>query len=235
MNHSGLAGMGGGVRRAALAAVVTAAAVAGAEAQEYRTSLGASAGTPGIGVTLGRSLDAKLGARLAGNFFSYSDNYEETDLTYDATLKLRTIELLIDFHPAENAFRLSGGFVYNGNVVEGTAVPTGGTLVINGTEYTAQQAGTLTAQGDIGTHKIAPYVGLGFGRTGGGSRVFFTFDLGVIFQGTPRVTVNATGPLALAPGFQADLAAEEAELNQDLDKSYYKYYPVVAIGFGVRF
>jgi hypothetical protein len=224
-----------GLSRALVAAAVWAMVALGAEAQEHRTSVGFSAGSPGIGLSLGRSLNERVGVRFAGNLFNYSDEFQETDLTYDATLKLRTVEALVDFHPARNAFRLTGGLVLNGNGVEGTGIPTGGTLVINGTTYTAEEVGTLTMQGDVGSRTIAPYAGLGFGRTRGGSRVFFTLDLGVIFQGTPHVTLAATGPVSSDPGFQADLAAEEAEINQDLDEPYLRYYPVLAVGLGIRF
>jgi hypothetical protein len=231
----GLTRISGVLTRAAGTAVISAVAVAGAEAQEYRTAVSASVGTPGIGVSVGQSLSTKVGVRLAGNFFNYSDQYDQSDLTFDATLKLRTIDVLLDFHPASSPFRLTGGLVFNKNIVEGTGVPNSGTLVINGTPYPAAAVGTLTAHGDVGSRSVAPYLGLGFGRTEGDSRVFFALDMGVIFQGKPTVTLAATGPIAGVPTFQANLAAEEADINQDLDRSYFKYYPVVSIGVGVRF
>jgi hypothetical protein len=55
----------------------------------------------------------------------------------------------------------------------------------------------------------------------------------VIFQGSPEAKLTATGPVADTPQFRADAQAEVAELNADLRR--YRYYPVLALGIGVRF
>jgi hypothetical protein len=207
----------------------------GAYAEGHRTSLALSAGSPGIGVTLGRSLRDQVGVRVSGNFFTYGRTFEETDVTYDGTIKLNTIGGFLDFHPGGSAFRLTGGIVVNNNRVEGTAVPED-TYTLNGTTYSASEVGTLSGVGDLGDRSVAPYAGLGFGRSHGGGRVFVTFDLGVMFQGLPQVSLSANGSLASDPAFQADLAAEESEINDELEQAWFsRYYPVVAIGIGIRF
>jgi hypothetical protein len=55
----------------------------------------------------------------------------------------------------------------------------------------------------------------------------FAFDLGVVYQGSPRVTLRADGVS------QADLDKEARELQASLDD--YKYYPVVAFTFSFQF
>jgi hypothetical protein len=224
-----------GGMRASFAIAVCALAAVEAGADEHRSALGLSVGSPGVGVTLGRSVNGHFGARITGNFFEYRDDFRETDVTYDAALKLRSLQALLDFHPFESALRLSAGVVLNDNRVEGTALPNAGTLTLNGRRYASEDVGTLTARGDIGERKVASYAGLGFGRTTGRSRVFFTLDLGVIFQGTPHVGLSATGPIASDAGFQNDLAAEVFDVNRDLDEPYFQYYPAIAIGLGFRF
>lgn len=221
--------------RVPIVALAWALIPVGAGADEHRSALGLSVGSPGVGVTLGRSVNGHFGARVSGNFFEYRDDFREADVTYDAALKLRSLQALLDFHPFRSAFRLSAGVVLNDNRVEGTALPTAGTLAINGRRYASEDVGTLTARGDIGERKIASYAGLGFGRTTGRSKMFFMLDLGVIFQGTPHVGLSATGPIASDAGFQNDLAAEVIDVNRDLDEPYFQYYPVVAIGLGFRF
>ena len=54
-----------------------------------------------------------------------------------------------------------------------------------------------------------------------------------MFQGSPTANLSATGPIASDPGFQADLAKEENNLQDDLDN--FEYYPVISIGFNYRF
>jgi len=230
-----LGGTSLGTPRASIAVVVCALAAVGAGADEHRSAFAVSVGSPGVGVTLGRSVNGHFGARITGNFFEFRDDFRETDVTYDAALKLRSLQALLDFHPFESAFRLSAGVVLNENRVEGTALPNAGSLTINGRGYASGDVGTLTARGDLGDRKVASYAGLGFGRTTGRSRVFFMLDLGVIFQGTPHVSLSATGPLASDAGFQNDLAAEVMDVNRDLDEPYFRYYPVIAIGLGFRF
>jgi hypothetical protein len=57
----------------------------------------------------------------------------------------------------------------------------------------------------------------------------------VVFQGRPFVVLDATGVLGGFPPFQADLQAEENDVNEDLDDALYQYYPLVSFGVGFRF
>jgi hypothetical protein len=58
-------------------------------------------------------------------------------------------------------------------------------------------------------------------------------DLGVAFSGEPAVTLNASGPLANDPVFRANLAQEEANLQEDA--SLVKLFPVLSIGLSIGF
>ena len=59
------------------------------------------------------------------------------------------------------------------------------------------------------------------------------FDLGVLWQDEPLVTLAASGTLASDPFFQASLAAEQQELTDDL--SDFKAYPVISLAFIYNF
>jgi hypothetical protein len=207
----------------------------GASAAEIERALMLRLGTTGIGLDSGTLLNYRVGLRLGGTLFNYGIQQTESDITYDAHLKLRSLHGLVDIHPTGGAFRLTGGLVYNKNRVEATAVPTGGTFELDGVTYPASQVGTLKAVGRIGSRTWAPYAGLGFGRAGGEKRVFFVLDLGVIFQGQPTIELSATGPLAASAAFQADLQAETADTNADLADGSLRYYPVLSAGIGFRF
>lgn len=81
---------------------------------------------------------------------------------------------------------------------------------------------------------VVPFAGLGwntvFGKDGHWG---FIFELGVIFQGTPEANLSITGPLKNDAAFQANLAKEERNLQDELDN--YEYYPVIALGLSYRF
>ena len=60
-----------------------------------------------------------------------------------------------------------------------------------------------------------------------------TFDLGVVFQGPPRVSLTATGTASSNQTFQNDLRMEQTSLQEDLN--VFKHYPVVALGISYKF
>ena len=84
---------------------------------------------------------------------------------------------------------------------------------------------------------VAPYLGIGYGNvwTRG---VNFYFDLGVMFQGSPKVNLTAScGPAvvgtATCTAIQGNVEAERQRVQAELDK--YKYYPVANIGITIGF
>ena len=54
-----------------------------------------------------------------------------------------------------------------------------------------------------------------------------------MFQGSPEVTLSATGPITSDTTFLAELAKEEDNLQDDLDS--YEFYPIISIGINYRF
>jgi hypothetical protein len=60
-----------------------------------------------------------------------------------------------------------------------------------------------------------------------------SFDIGVVSQGAPRVSLTGTGTLLGDPAFESDIAAEEAELTRSLDDL--DLVPYMTLGFVFRF
>jgi len=199
------------------------------QAKELSANL--KVGTLGIGVEGEYSLNEYFGARLGANYFKYSYDGTDDDVTYDFDLGLKTISALVDLHPAKGGFRLSAGALYNGNELDASA-QSSATYDIGNNTYTGAQLGTL--KGTIDFNKIAPYLGLGwdtsFGKESGWG---FVFDAGVVFQGSPEATLSADGPVSTDPTFQQNLALEEKNLQDDLDS--FKIYPLVSLGVCYRF
>ena len=217
--------------RRSLAAVVAASAFlfAGA-AFAQQTSVGVSAGTPGLGLELGYDLNETFGLRANGNWFSLSKDVQSNDVNYDGKLKLFSMGLLGDFYMFDSGFRLTGGAYYNNNHVNINATPTG-TVNIGGTSYAPGQIGTL--RGRVDYNEFTPYAGLGYTSNRTEPGLSLVFDAGVMFQGRPDVTLTSTGPGAGSPTFAADIERERREIADDI--KWTRFYPAVRVGLAYRF
>jgi len=194
-------------------------------------ALGAKIGTLGPGLDLTVSLVDRLNLRVNGNYLKISAETTQSDIDYDADLTLGSALAMLDWHPFGNNFRISAGAVYNGNELGLEATPTD-SVEIGDTEYTPAQIGTLT--GDATFDKFGPYIGIGFGNAVKEDMALtFVFDLGVVFHGSPEINLDADGPVAGIPSFQADLADEEQQVEDDI--SAFKIYPVLAFGVSYHF
>jgi len=188
-------------------------------------SLGVRAGTLGLGVELSVPISSTLGIRLNADAYKYSRTYTQDNIDYDGKATLKTGSLLFDWYPFSNNFRISAGPVYNGNKLGLTSQP--GSVIVNGTTYQA------TLDGEVTFKKYVPYAGIGYGRPIG-TGLSLTFDLGVVFQGTPAATLTGTcSPPAACTNFQSDLKAQEASLNDHIKD--FRYYPVATLGLAYTF
>jgi hypothetical protein len=106
----------------------------------------------------------------------------------------------------------------------------GAIILIGGDPYPADAVGTLSASAAFDS--TSPYFGVGFDFTVFG-KVGMNLDFGVLWQGSPQVSMATDGLLAGNPTFEASLDAERAELEDEL--SDYKAWPVVSLGFVFNF
>lgn len=187
------------------------------------------ASTLGLGAGFSMPISESLAGRVNFNKYNYAYQTTSDQINYDSTLKLESIAALADWHLFNGVTHLTGGFIYNNNGFTMNAVPTGSTFTINGTAYSTALISSLTA--DISFNKFVPY--LGFGWSGRASKTGFSFksDIGIMFQGSPKTTLTATGSGASAAA--TDLAASEAQLNKDM--SGFDKYLVISLGMGYAF
>lgn len=196
---------------------VMAAALAAA-GSAHALGVGVRAGTTGLGADVAWNVAPTLSARLGYSGGKFGYDVDTDQVNYDGDVKLSNVNALLDFAPLGPLFRISGGFVFNDNKYDVRGNTTGGSL--SGTVKSGKSA--------------APYLGIGFGRVAGAGVNFYA-DLGVMFQGSPRVslTANCAAPGPACTSLQNEVAAEEARLRDEL-KSF-KYYPVLNIGLTVGF
>jgi hypothetical protein len=193
----------------------------------YSQSVGVkvNAGSLGIGPEVLVRVHENVNARAGINFFSFSTSIETKDSSefdFDGDLSLFNANLLVDFHPFGNSFRLTGGLLYNSNKVETVLIPKK-SYNIGGDVYTSAELGVVMA--DIEFKPISPYLALGFGNVFTGGRFGFGMDFGVLYQQSPKVSMSAEGLLAPSAG-QAD------QLQDNL--SWAEWYPVLTLSLTYR-
>jgi hypothetical protein len=141
-------------------------------------------------------------------------------------IDLSNVSLLLDWHAFDGAFRFSGGIMSNNSKAKGTAPEAN--YDIGGGSYTVGLETEVEFK-----NKPAPYLGIGWGNAvGKDKRWVFSADLGVLFQGSPDVTLTPTGSGASGVN-PDDIAREEARIEDDLSK--FQYYPVATVGISYHF
>jgi hypothetical protein len=209
-----------------LAATVPATALAA----DGQLAVGVSGGTLGLGPEVSWRFNDRLGLRVNGGFYDYSNTDDLDDIEYDADLKLNSFGAMLDLYPFGGGFRISAGGRINNNEIDLVGTPTS-TVEIGDVDYSPAEVGSLL--GTITTDSFAPAFTLGYG--GKLAKGFtFGFELGVMLQGSPQIeNLRATGSLASNGPFLTQLAIEEQRAEEDADD--FKLWPIIQIGLLYRF
>ena len=197
--------------------------------------VGLKAGTLGLGVEGRWKALPWLDVRVGYNTFEYDDSGTEAGVAYDGTFALDTIYATGNFRFPLSPFRVTAGVVSNGNEFTLASKDTGGlSFDIGNDTFSAADVGTL--QSVTSFTSTAPYVGVGydfeiFGKVG------LNLDFGVLWQGEPSVTLEATGfdtaPQAVQDALIVELETERLELEDEMKT--FKAWPVISLGFVYNF
>lgn len=214
--------------RAAAVAALLVPALASAEG----INVSGRASTLGLGAEIGYAFNDYLNVRLALNNYSYDYDTTEDDISYNFDLELDSTAVLVDYHPFAGSFRITGGFLDNRNELNGQA-ETAGTYDIGGTTYTSAEVGTLYSNVKLGDSNPL-YLGFGWSKALADSGFGFGFDLGVVMMGGATVKLTPQGGSLMAdPNFQANIAEEEQNAQDDLND--FETFPVIALGVTYQF
>lgn len=218
------------MKRAVIGGVMTAAMLAAGAAQaDMGLGLGVKAGTLGLGAEITKSFTETLNGRVGFNSYKFTTSGKKGDVDYAIDMKWQSTALLLDWHPGGGTFRLTAGYMLNGNKLEMRAKPAM-SYTIGGTTYFATQVADITGTVDFSD---GPYIGLGWGNAG--RKGFgFSFELGAIYQDAPKVKLSGTCTAAgFCNTFYTDLAKEQQKAKDSLDS--YKWYPQIALGLSYGF
>jgi hypothetical protein len=126
-------------------------------------------------------------------------------------------------------------------------VPGGQDFDLGDETYRSSSQDPLTGNAKLSVNKAAPMLLLGFGNLVPRRRsrhLTASFEIGAIYQGTPKVGLNFGGSacditglncraISNDPSIQAEVLKEQNKLNKDV--SPFKFYPVISFGFGYKF
>lgn len=187
--------------------------------------------TLGVGLEGGIRLNDSFGLRLGGNWLGFNYDGVEGDIDYDADVTLASLGTLLDYHPFQGGFRLSGGLRFNFNQADLDGTPNDD-IEIGDDVFSPDDVGTLT--GDVGFNVFAPYLGIGYGATLLKGALSIGFDLGVMYQGQADVDLDTEdGNLSDNAVLLDNLAQEEDEVEDDLKN--FVVYPVAGLAVIYRF
>ena len=248
----------GNVVRTALLALAAAVASPALAEETNGWRVGAHGGTAGVGASAAWDFHDKLAVRAIANRFNYDRKETVSGKRYKGKLELANFGLLLDWHPFDNGFRVSGGAILNRNEIN--ARTTGANFELGDGGGGRMYTGEVRANVDF--RNFAPYLGVGYDGGRGKKGFSFFAEAGAMFQGKARLTGkgnvriagggdarcdftisrsgqanfdNSVGCTALrrVPGVRDDIRQEHEKLNDKLKN--FKVYPVVALGVIYRF
>ena len=253
----------GNVVRTALLALAAAVASPALAEETNGWRVGAHGGTAGVGASAAWDFHDKLAVRAIANRFNYDRKETVSGKRYKGKLELATFGLLLDWHPFDNGFRVSGGAILNRNEINARA---------NADDFKIGERtygrGNLDANVDF--RNFAPYLGVGYDGGRGKKGFSFFAEAGAMFQGKARLTgkgsvmgkagtpladtnlqcnftISRSGQASITgancPNNDATRVARETlgrSIRQEHEKlndklKNFKVYPVVALGVIYRF
>ncbi len=212
-------------------AVVSVLVLAQSAAFAEGHAVAAKVGALGLGLEYSYQVSERFVVRAGVNGSQVGTDAEESGIDYDIDLVWDSLSVAFDFHPTRGPLRLTAGLLKNDNRLE-TAARLSGNTTIGDETYTPQEIGSLT--GEVGFDGTAAMAGLGWDWSRRSDRFGISLDLGIVSQGDPTVDLRAEqGTLVGDASFQADIAAEEAELLDSLEDL--DLLPYFSLGFVFRF
>jgi hypothetical protein len=220
------------MHRMTLLALAAAAAGTGVAHADRGLAVGGSIGTVGANIEATAQITPYVQVRGGFNYFEYAIDDTFDDIAYDGNLDLSNFSGFLDFRPFGNGFVLSGGAFVGDKALDMTARPTTN-VRIGDVTYTPAQVGQIALNAAM--EDVAPFVGLGWDTTfQGESPLGFKVIVGAMFTGSPTVDLTASGgTLSSDPTFQAEVAKEERNLQDDVND--FEVYPVAQVGLTYRF
>ena len=214
---------------------IAAAAVCPEQAAASSWFVAPQASTLGLGAQVGYRSDYDFSVRAAWNQFDFDKQFKIDRIKYDTNIRLKSMGLLFDFYPLDNGFHLTAGLYRNDNQISGTGMLEGNIPVRIGNRTVridGKQVGAF--QTKIKYAPVAPYLGIGYHNVT--EKGFsFTADVGVLYQGHARVSVEPPAQLSHRnhPLVKQGIDEQKREIEKRANKV--RVYPVITLGVAYTF
>ena len=215
---------------------------------EPTVGIGVKASLLGGGVEVAARVTHRTNVRAGFNYFSYSRGFTKDSIAYNGQLEFKTVEAHFDVFPFDGGFHVSPGLLaYIGTPITAAAAVAGGqSFTLGGTTYYSDTGTPVAGNGKINFNRVSPMATMGWGNLVPRSHRHFSVpvEVGVVFQGSPKANLDLVGNVCDSPGVncrsiasdptvQSNLLAEQTRVTHSM--SFFKFYPVISVGFGYSF
>jgi len=218
-----------------------------APVKHFSFEVGVKFSTLGAGIDATLPLTYRSNLRIGFNAFNYSLNDSVDGIFYSGKISFRSLQATYDWFPGQGTFRLSPGLlVYNGNRLTANAsVAAGRTFTLQNTNYVSDPANPVHGNASVDFFKVNPMMLAGWRNViPRMRRVEIPFEFGIIYDGTPRASLDLSGTacdptgancrnIGTDPTIQSNMHYVQDQFKRKV--SPYKVYPVVSIGLSVPF
>jgi hypothetical protein len=204
-------------------------------------SIGILGTTNGLGLQISRQIGHKnkLALKLSGTYFLYpiknllvtidgkniyffGNSLFGTKLLVNGEIQLGSANLMLDYHPFKNAFKISTGFALLFSQLNFIATPRD-SLKQGDISIAPEEQGNIYY--GLKTQLACPYLGIGLGRAIPKKRVNLNFEIGVYYVGAPKLNFKTTGMLE-------PTSLEEAKLKDNIKN--YQLLPVISLTLNIK-
>jgi len=219
----------------------------------HRRSLGSRFGLAFTTSTLGLGGDGvfrvvePVNLRIGFSTFQYGQDGIQDGVTYHGALKLQSMRALVDLYPFSNAFHISPGLLFhNANHVTAKAAPPTGKVLTAGDEnFISDPQNPIVGSAKSSVHSFAPMLMLGFGNLlPRKSHFSYSFDAGVVYQGSPQSSFNLAGGACDPTGQFCSNIADDSSIQGQVQSarhdlinavSFMRFYPLFSVSVGYHF
>lgn len=189
--------------------------------------IGVKAGTLGAGLDIVKAFNKNFTLRVGASYYSQDFKISTFDDLGGNAFNYTTVgsvSVLFDWYFTRSVY-LSAGLMYNMSVLEFESKATE-SQNFGEIEIKPETIGSINYK--MKPNDICPYLGIGFGHTISRDKtVAFNFDLGTLYQGSPKVTLDATGMVSPTAN------DNQIKLLNDNVKNY-KFYPFINFEISFR-
>ena len=213
-----------------------------------RFGLAFKTSTLGLGGDLGVRLVRPINLRVGFSTFHFTADLNHDRIPYEAGLRLRSLETIVDWFPFAGSYHVSPGLIFNNhNHITATAtLPPGQVETSGNIKYISDPNNPIVGNAQSAFRKVAPVLLVGFGNLLPRYHHFaYSVDFGFVYQGHPNSNFTLHGSACDPSGIvcvniadDIDTRKQVAAAQRDLNKSvstFMRFYPVVSVEFGYRF